>query len=73
MFIDDRVDMFPIAVIRDYVTLIRPGGDYDAVLERNRASAVLWDRDSDFGRWLERAGSWRVVHRDRDWLVAVPA
>jgi len=71
VYFDDRVDMYPIAVTRDYTTLIDPEGDYEAVLDRSRASAVLWDRDSDFGRWLERSDRWRAVHRDADWLVVV--
>lgn len=73
VFLDDRVDMYPITVIRDYTGLIDPEGDYQAILGRARATAVLWDRDSDFGRWLVRTDRWRVVHRDADWLVAVPA
>ncbi|HEX2575278.1 MAG TPA: hypothetical protein VHK88_02955 [Aquihabitans sp.] len=72
-YVDDRVDMFPLAVIRDYTSLLDPGTDYQAVLERARATAVLWDRDSDLGRWLERTSRWRIVHRDADWLVALPA
>lgn len=73
-YIDDRVDMFPIEVIADYTTLIDPDGDYAPVLERAGATAVLWDRDSDLGRWLEDpANGWTVVHREEQWLVAVPA
>lgn len=72
VYFDDRVDMYPLSVVRDYTELIAPDGDYAAVLRRARATAVLWDRDSDFGRWLERSEAWRVVHRDDDWLVAVP-
>lgn len=73
VYMDDRVDMYPIGVIRDYTTLIRPSGDYQAVLDRARASAVLWDRDSELGSWLDRSDAWRVVHRDDTWLVAIPA
>lgn len=73
-YIDDRVDMFPIEVIADYTTLIDPDGDYAPVLERADATAVLWDRDSDLGRWLEDpANGWQVVHREPQWLVAIPA
>lgn len=71
-FIDDRVDMYPVELIQDYVTLIRPGGDYQAVLDKWKASAVLWDVDSDLGRWLTKSDRWKVVHRDASWLVAVP-
>ncbi len=78
VYLDDRVDMYPLSVIEDYTVLIDPHGGYQAVLDRARASAVLWDRSSSFGRWLERQGrgahpTWRIVHRHGDWLVAVPA
>lgn len=72
-YFDDRVDMYPLQVVRDYSSLLDEDGDYAGVLDRTRATAVLWDRDSDFGRWLERTSAWQVVHRDKDWLVAVPA
>ncbi len=75
VFIDDRVDMYPLGVIRDYIVLIETDGDYQSVLERRGATAVLWDKDSPFGRWLGRTSRWRVVHTDPDdtWIVAVPA
>lgn len=77
VYIDDRVDMYPIEVIRDYTMLIDPDANYQGVLTRAKATAVLWDSDSPLGRWLERQSkslkpSWRVVHRADDWIVAVP-
>ena len=71
-FIDDRVDMFPVTLIQDYTKLLKPHGDYQAILERYRATAVLWARDSNLGRYLSSSPKWQVVHRDRVWLVAVP-
>jgi hypothetical protein len=74
VYIDDRVDMYPVEVIADYTTLIDPEGDYAGVLDRADATAVLWDTDSDFGDWLEDpANGWEVVHRGELWMVAVPA
>ncbi len=71
-YFDDRVDMYPDAIIADYTQLLRPDGDYQDVLDRARATAVLWDKDDDFGRWLEKSDSWRVVYEDDTWLVAQP-
>ena len=71
-FIDDRVDMFPVQVIQDYTKLLKPHGDYQAILERYRATSVLWARDSNLGRYLSSSPQWQVVHRDEAWLVAVP-
>ncbi len=77
VYLDDRVDMYPIEVIRDYSQLIHPGGKYQQVLNRARATAVLWDSDSPLGRWLVRQSTsdqptWQVVHETDDWVVAVP-
>lgn len=73
VYMDDRVDMYPLRQIADYTTLIDPDGDYGEVLDRARATAVLWDRDSDFGDWLENPrNGWEIIHKDRLWLVAVP-
>ena len=73
VFMDDRVDMYPSRVIDDYSQLIEPKGDYQAVLDRVRASAVLWDTDSDLGDWLEDPDSgWTIVHREPGWIVALP-
>jgi hypothetical protein len=66
VYIDDRVDMYPIELIADYSILIDPEGDPAPVLERAAATAVLWDTDSPFGDWLEDpANGWQVVHRER--------
>ncbi|MEO6627530.1 MAG: hypothetical protein ABIP03_03075 [Aquihabitans sp.] len=72
VFIDDRVDMYPLATIRQYARLLADNGDYQAVLTETRATSVLWDRDSSFGRWLEQSDGWQVVYTDRNWVVAVP-
>jgi hypothetical protein len=74
VYLDDRVDMYPVEIIADYTTLIDPDGDYAAVLERAEATAVLWDTESDFGDWLADPDSgWEIVHETERWMVAVPA
>lgn len=72
VFIDDRVDMYPLPVIRAYTVLISPDGGYQRVLDRYGATSVLWRRKTDFGKWLSRSDRWQVVHRDSTWLVAIP-
>jgi hypothetical protein len=71
VFIDDRVDMFPLRVIRDYMVLL-DGGHYQRVLDRYHPTVVLWHAKSQFGKWLLKSPRWHVVHRDKTWLVAVP-
>jgi hypothetical protein len=72
VFIDDRVDMFPLPVMRWYHTLIDVNGDYGRVVEESRPTVILWDTDSSFGRWVGEESGWRVVFEDDTWFVAVP-
>lgn len=73
VFIDDRVDMYPIAVIRDYRLLRSVGPGWQDVLAERGITAVLWPADSPLGAALAGDGAWRVAHRDATWLVVVPA
>lgn len=41
VFVDDRVDMYPLAVIRDFSTLLDKYGRYQRVLDRYRPTSVL--------------------------------
>jgi hypothetical protein len=70
-FIDDRVDMYPSAVETAYRTLLGGGGNWQAVLDQYRVSAVLWDRNLPLGALVSVSPRWRVVHSDHQWLVAV--
>ena len=69
VFIDDRVDMYPTSVSRDYRTLLaaRPGS-LD-VLDRHRIDVVLWDRTFPLTALLQASGGWRQIFEDGDWLV----
>lgn len=73
VFIDDRVDMYPVLLIRDYQTLLAGGPDWPEVLARHEATAVLWKADTPFGGALLRDPGWQVVHRDSRWVVVVPS
>jgi hypothetical protein len=71
VFMDDRYDMFPPEVSRDYISLVR-GNDPGTVLDRYGAQVVLWDRETPFASWLEEADGWGIVYEDDDWLIACP-
>lgn len=72
VFIDDRYDMFPTAVIEDYLDLLAGRPDWSAILDRHRTEAVLWNREEPLGALLAASPDWRVAYQDDDWLVAVP-
>lgn len=73
VFIDDRVDMYPPSVVRDYHVLLDGEPGWDEVLRRHRADAVLWDRAEPLAQLLVASPDWEVVHSDDEWLVARPA
>lgn len=71
VFFDDRVDMYPLELIEDYVTLDDAGPGWDEVLDRHDATAVLWSEETPLGRALVADPGWEVIHRDGPWVVAV--
>lgn len=68
-FVDDRVDMYPLAVSRDYLTLLdgRPGAL--RVLDRYRVDTVLWERDEPLVPLLRASGGWTETAMDGDYVV----
>ncbi len=68
VFIDDRFDMFPLSVSRDYEALLngRPGSL--EILDRLKADTVLWQRKLPLVTILQTAG-WRETNGDEDWVV----
>lgn len=75
VFLDDRADMYPPELVRDYGTLLadRPGEVYRRILQRYEPTAVLWERDSTFADWLRSDDQWKIIHTGEDWFVAIPA
>jgi hypothetical protein len=73
VFIDDRYDMYPEAVVDDYLVLKRGRPGWDAVLRTWGATAVVWNRELPLAQLLAVSDGWRVVHEDARWVVAVPA
>lgn len=73
VFIDDRVDMFPIEIVRDYRVLLDADPGWAEVLERHDATAVLWRSDTPLGEALARDPGWEQAHTDSLWVVFVPS
>jgi hypothetical protein len=81
VFIDDRVDMYPVRVSNDYDALLHGSPDSLAVLDRYNVDTVLWDRRLPLVDILESSGAWRLVYptpttptktaNDRRWVVLV--
>ena len=76
MFIDDRVDMFPMSVIETYRDLRDPElvDRFGTILDDVDPTAVVWQVDTPLGAWFEDGQpGWVVVHRTDEWLVVVPS
>lgn len=70
VFLDDRYDMYPASVVRDYVTAHRGGdGDLQAVLDRWQPDVVLWERDTLLRHWLADDPRWDLVDESEDYVV----
>jgi hypothetical protein len=69
VFIDDRIDMYPIEVTKDYIALLHGEARMLAVLERHRIDVVLWQRDLPLPTVLGSTEGWLQVRRDGEWVV----
>jgi hypothetical protein len=64
VFIDDRYDMYPRAVIDDYFTLTAGKPGWEQVLDRRHVDVIVWGRDSTLAALLDQSDAWQRVHRD---------
>jgi hypothetical protein len=73
VFIDDRADMYPGAVVEDLEALMGGKPEWSEVLRRWEATAVVWRVQDALAQLLELSPEWRIAYRDDDWVVALPA
>ncbi len=69
-FIDDRADMIPPEVLKDFQELNRGRPGWTSVLDRYEIDVVVWERSDPLGSLLAAASSWRVLFSDASWVVA---
>jgi len=69
VFIDDRIDMYPEAVTRDFLTLLRGRPGWDAVLDAREVDVVLWQRSEPLAQLLAVDPRWRSAYVDQSWAV----
>lgn len=73
IFFDDRYDLYPAAVINDYLGLLDGREGWQRRLDRYGIDVVLWERSRPLAGLLSLDPGWEVVRRDRRWIVAVRA
>jgi hypothetical protein len=70
VFFDDRYDMFPEAVSRDYLVLNDGEPGWDEALDRHGIDVVVWRREEPLAQLLEADDRWAVWWEDDDTVVA---
>lgn len=74
VMIDDRVDLYPVRVTKDYLRLLDGRPDALALLDRYRVETVLWETDRPLVAQLAASdGRWRRVGGSDGWAVWVRA
>ena len=68
VFIDDRFDMYPLSVSRDYDTLLAGRAGVMDVIDRRQIDVVLWERKLPLVQILEAQG-WREAFGEKDYVV----
>ena len=68
VFIDDRFDMYPLAVSRDYDTLLAARAGLMDVIERRQVDVVLWQRKLPLVQVLLASG-WRETFSEEEYVV----
>ena len=69
VFIDDRVDMYPLEVSRDYAAVLRAGRASEAALDKWQVDTVLWDARHPLVDRLLDSGQWTPFHRSNGYIV----
>ena len=69
VFIDDRVDMYPVPVSRDYIRLLHAEPGALRVLDRREIDLVLWEAERPLTALLSASPDWRRIYRRSDWVV----
>lgn len=64
VFIDDRYDMYPVALTEDFIRFSKGEPGWDRVLERYDIEVVVWERKTAVEQLMDRQDGWRRIHRD---------
>lgn len=71
VFIDDRVDLYPVELTLQYLQLSEGGPGSLDILERHRAEVVVWETKQALARRLADSPTWRRAGTRDGWDVFV--
>lgn len=69
VFVDDRYDMYPKSVVRDYVTMARGDEGWARVLGSRDVEVVVWSRGAVLDQLLAESRAWARRYRDGQTVV----
>ncbi|HZN13532.1 MAG TPA: hypothetical protein VFB78_04635 [Acidimicrobiales bacterium] len=69
VFVDDRVDMFPVEVSNDYFALLRGSPRSLRILDDRRVDAVLWQDGKALVAILNLADNWHRAYNRNGWVI----
>ncbi|HYT38590.1 MAG TPA: serine hydrolase [Acidimicrobiia bacterium] len=64
VFVDDRYDMYPIPVLRDFIRFADADGSWHQILDHWGIDVVVWPRGAAIVRRMEADPGWKRVHED---------
>jgi hypothetical protein len=68
IFVDDRFDMYPLSVSRDYEVLLSARAATFDVLDRYDIDVVLWQKKLPLVQVLKASG-WRETFSEDDYVI----
>ena len=71
VFIDDRVDMYPLDISHEYEDLLYGHDNALRILDRNKVDVILWDRTLPLVVIAKTSGHWHQVFVKNGWAVLV--
>ena len=72
-WVDDRVEVLTSEATEDYRALLAGEHDWQVILTRSGAEAVLWEIDQPLTAALTASPDWRIVLSEGGYVVAVPS
>ena len=72
VYMDDRYDMYPIALMEDYQKVASVQPEWQSLLDRYRIDVVVWPTNRSLSQALRASSSrWTRVEHDSAWSVFV--
>jgi len=71
VFMDDRFDMYPLRVTRDYLAMADGTPRWSQTLDRYRVDVVVWLRKAPLAQLVGESAAWSRIHRDHLFVAYV--